>query len=125
MRKIVILMLAATILFALPAFVGSAMVGMGDGSMEKGMRPCIGSACPLMPAAPAEGCLDHCLSAMAWFTAALPTAPLLATTMSIFFVVIFFATVCDPLVQTEVHRWRNGIGKVLLRQRLATVILRN
>ncbi len=77
------------------------------------------------PVAMGLDCLDRCLSAVAPFTGAF--SPLFVTAFSfVAFIMTFVATTPNVgVVRFSAHRWREGIGKTLVRQELSTIILRN
>lgn len=128
MRRIFLSILAASTIFLTTTFAGMAVFGMGTSAPEAGHHEaCVGEACHAEPLqASGTECVDHCVAAIP--PASVTTASSLAVTF-VFFALAALAGVglftVDRLLAPGIRRWREGIGKVLLRQSLATVMLRN
>lgn len=105
----------ASFLAALVVFLGTTFAGMTLFDMHEmgdmGTHP--------------MSCVDHCLSTVSSLTSAVPVAG------ALLLLVVFLALFCreglfpEFRVARNVYRWREGIGKILLKRQLATVILRN
>lgn len=122
-------LIAAVILSTFLAFgLLHAAMGMGfahaaHGSMESGFA-CMTASCPADETGDTRAldCMTHCISAASTERGVPPVLPaLFAAALALF----FLARSVYPLVEDRVRRFTDIIGILLLRQRLATVVLRN
>ena len=68
-------------------------------------------------------CIVHCLSAA---STEFPTSPVVPAAVFVFALLLFFAAQSLlPAVEDKARSFTDVIGRLLLRQRLATVVLRN
>lgn len=124
-RLIAALILASFVTFgALHAAMGAGFAHAAHGSMEGGFA-CMVASCPATESGqmPVVDCLTHCLSVAAKQSTSSPILPVLFAVA----VALFVATsgILLPVVGDRVRRFTDAIGLLLLRQRLATVVLRN
>lgn len=131
MKRLLIAFLAAAFLLLVTTFAGMSVFGMGMG-MDAGVTEhagrnadaCVegGHCADAHHSAPTD-CVDHCLSSIP--SASLPTAStLVLTAVLTVLVAVVQASLPVALVLAKALR-REGIGKILLRRKLATVILRD
>lgn len=116
MKRLVHLFIASALLLFVTTYAGMAFFGMSDDAMKTMNHGAMTAD---------MDCLDHCLAAVVPFTAA-------TSSVAVAFVIMVAATFLlsagifsSASASRSLHRWREGIGKVLLRQRLASVILRD
>lgn len=119
MKRVLLSLLLASILLTFSTFVGMSVFGMNDTMMHTDSDSCMSVTC-------ATNCLDHCLSAASSVTTFVTPLPI---TFVILLVVVALAF-SDRLptaasFEPSFRKWREGIGKLLLQQRLSTVILRD
>ncbi len=124
MHRTLILFLSASIILLATTFAGMAFFGMGS-EMAMKHGTCIGSACDSMPGGMAGmECVNHCLSTLPVSS----PVPLLSLAIVALVLLVFFLREQLPevgSVELVRHRWRSGIGKILLHQNLSTIVLRH
>lgn len=123
MRRLILSILIAAIAFLTTTFAGMAFFGM-DGVMNTGHGYCTGTGCDAMPHdMSGADCIDQCLSSIP------PSVPAAAPALALAIILTLALFFTEASIRTSflpaAHRFREVIGKILLRQRLATVILRN
>lgn len=122
------LLLTFAITLLATTFAGMAMFGMNTQMVGMDMDHCMsGSHCQQSNASDAGGmdCVNHCISAT---TTATTTSAAVVISFVLFLVSVFLLQDgkkrhSKPLYALQ--RWREGIGKVLLHQQLAGVMLRD
>lgn len=125
MRRVFASFLAASIILLATTFAGMALFGMGAGmGMDHGT--CAGADCHSMPhETSGTECLSHCLSLLPNSTPTLSFSLLASFVLALALVLVSGRLDAGTRLAPKLRRWREGIGKILLRQKLATVILRD
>lgn len=124
-RLIAALILSSFLAFgALHAAMGAGFAHAAHGSMGQGFS-CMVASCPATESGqmPVVDCLTHCLSAASSQPSSSPILPLLFAVALALFVVA--RGLLLPIIEDRVRQFTDAIGLLLLRQRLATVVLRN
>jgi hypothetical protein len=119
-------LIAASTLFVASTFGGMSIFGMHATMAAMDDGGCASSTCVSthnMDVGDAA-CVSHCLSA-AESTTATPV-PLTLALVVLVVVLISFASIISPeTFPRAIERWREGIGKLLLHQHLAPVMVRD
>lgn len=124
-RLIAALILSSFVAFgALHAAMGAGFAHAAHGSMEQGFS-CMIASCPATESGqmPVVDCLTHCLSAALAQPASSPVLPALFVAVLALFVAA--RGLLLPTIEDRVRQFTDAIGLLLLRRRLATVVLRN
>ena len=119
------LVLATTLLLT-TTYGGMAVFGMGTGTqMEHGS--CVGESCHTEPGPGTAGmdCVDHCLSSIPVATSVTPLASMVMMCVVLRMLAEVFEAAVVGRLRHARSRWREGIRKRILKEALATVILRN
>ena len=129
MQRVLVSFLLAAMLYMATTFAGMVLFGMGGQMAGMSAETCLlgqcASAAHAMDAAGGLGCVSHCLSS-AVPALAMPTPFVLSFVLFVAAAALFlFSSEFSKQVAPFFHRWPEGIGKLLLRQKLCTVIVRN
>lgn len=128
MKRVFLSFLLASILLTFSTLAGMAVFGMNGVMMHMDSDSCVGVACSTAGDMGTSGtdCLDHCLSVASSVTTVVTPMPF--AFLILLAVVALLISEWSPVVSTfspSLRRWREGIGKLLLQQKLSTVILRD
>lgn len=126
MRRILSVMVLTSFLAfaAVQAAMGAGLAPAGRGGSMEASFSCLTASCP---ASGDDGmktvdCIGHCLSVTA---SEFPASPILPALFVFAFALLLAVQSLFPLVEDRARRFTDVIGRLLLRQRLATVVLRN
>lgn len=126
MQRIFASILLAAVFFVATTFAGMAFFGMDSEMM--GMHPsmCTGMGCATGHNMDARGvdCVSQCISAVT-LVAATPVSIAFSFICLVVAIAFFFIPPIANSFESFFQRWREGIGKLLLQQKLSTVILRD
>lgn len=132
MRKVVSVWLAITLLIVTASFAGAAYFGMpgtmmNDAHSTVAVAGCAGDNCHghAAPRGMDADCLDHCLAAASTDVAPIQSDLAAATLLLAIFALVGARLASASAILTSRRRWAEGIGKILLRRKLATVVLRD
>jgi hypothetical protein len=121
-RLISIVILTSILAFgALNAAMGA---GFAHASMEGGSA-CMDASCPASETGgmqQAMDCIDHCIAAV---SPEYPAVPLLPALFVVALLLLLAGQSPRPVVEDGVRSFTDIIGRLLLRQRLASVVMRN
>ena len=122
---VAVLILTSAIVFGALHHAGMAagFAHQAHGSMEADFS-CMIASCPASGSGvmQAMDCVNHCLAAA---STGVPVPPVVPALFTIVFLLLFAGRSLFPVVEDRARRFTDIIGRLLLRQRLATVILRN
>ncbi len=125
MKRLISTLIMTSILAfgALHAAMGAGFGDSAHGSMETGFS-CVFASCPTSGNNGMQDmdCVGHCLSAASTEFPASPVTPALTVVAILLFLA---GQSLYPINQDRARRFSDVIGRLLLRQRLATVVLRN
>lgn len=124
-RLIAALILSSFVTFgALHAAMGAGFAHASHGSMEGGFS-CMVASCPASDAGQTQAadCLTHCLSIASSQPTSSPILPAHFVAVLALFVAV--RGLLLPIIEDRVRQFTGAIGLLLLRRRLATVVLRN
>ncbi len=127
MRRLLATTLLAAFALLGSTFAGMTVFGMHDGA-DAAAVSCVGMHCAPMSGAGTNdfGCINDCLSsATALTSAVLPMPPAFVPLLALCALLLSEIVDLPASFTRRTFRWREGIGKVFLRQSLSTVILRN
>jgi hypothetical protein len=127
MKRAFLSFLLASVLLSFITLAGMTIFGM-QGVMHMDADSCMGVSCSTDGDTGTSGtdCLNHCLSVASSVTTVVTPMPF-AVVFLLAVVVLLLAEWLSNLsiYAPSVERWREGIGKLLLQQKLSTVILRD
>lgn len=128
MKGILLSFLLASILLTLSTLAGMTVFGMRGVMSHMDSDSCVSTDCPISnnTGETETGCLNHCLSVAS--SASTAVVPMPFTFVFLITAVALLLAEWIPTIRTIAfsnERWREGIGKLLLQQKLSTVILRD
>ena len=126
MQRIFASILLAAVLFVATTFAGMAFFGMDAEMMGMNPSMCTGMSCATSHNMDTHGvdCVGHCISAVTP-AAATPVSIAISFILLVIAIAFFFTPAISNSSEPLFQRWREGIGKLLLHQKLCTVILRD
>lgn len=128
MQRLAASLLALAITLLTTTFAGMAMFGMGAHAVGMETDHCMsGDHCEQSGTPDTSGmdCVNHCISAT---TTATTISASMVISFVLFVVFVFLSRNNNEQRSSPLYafqRWREGIGKLLLKQQLAVVMLRN
>ncbi len=127
MKRVVLASILASVLLTFSSLGGMALFGM-RGDMHMAPVVCADQVCaPTAHVVPTgTECLDHCLTVASVFNTVVAPLPFVALLIVFFSFLLFSSSFSFSFLSPQIiYRFREGIGKLLLRRQLATVVLRN